>query len=249
MKNEFLGYFPPSEATLKTMWKEGVFAFDANFLLNFYRYSKETRIEIFRMVTGIRDRIWVGHQAALEFLRSRLGVIAEQEKTYDDAKKDLKRIEEEFKAPRRHPFVSDGLLKQMSALFAKLDKELEERKSEFTKLGESDAIQEELVKILEGKVGSPYPEKRLNEIFQEGEKRYKEKTPPGFKDQSKEGEKRKYGDLILWFQLIDKAAADKKPIIFVTDDAKEDWWWKQPNNKTIGPRPELVAEIPPFLSS
>jgi hypothetical protein len=143
VKNEFPGFFPPSEAALKTMWKEGVFAFDANFLLNFYRYSKETRIEIFRMVAGIRDRIWVGHQAALEFLRSRLGVIAEQEKTYDDAKKDLKRIEDEFKAPRRHPFVSDGLLKQMSALFAKLDKELEERKSEFTKLGESDAIQEE----------------------------------------------------------------------------------------------------------
>jgi hypothetical protein len=242
VKNQFPGYFPLSEATIKKIWKEGVFSFDANFLLNFYRYSKETRAEVFKIVGAINDRIWVSHQAALEFLRNRLDVIAEQDKTYDAARKDLKEIENKLKTSSRHPFVSESLLRQMSALFAKLEKELEERKNEFTKLGELDDVQNELVKLLDGKVGSPYPEKRLSEIYQEGEKRYKDKIPPGFKDQVKDGEKRKFGDLVLWFQLIDKAIAEKKPVIFITDDAKEDWWWKS-SNKTIGPRPELVDEI------
>jgi PIN like domain len=242
VKDQFPGYFQLPEATIKKIWKEGVFSFDANFLLNFYRYSKETRAEVFKIVGAINDRVWVSHQATLEFLRNRLDVIAEQDKTYDAARKDLKDLESRFKTSSRHPFVGEGLLKQMSALFTKLDKELEDRKNEFTKLGESDDIQDDLVKLLDGKVGSPFPEKRLNEIFQEGEKRYKDKIPPGFKDQVKDGEKRKFGDLVLWFQLIDKAATEKKPVIFITDDAKEDWWWKS-GNKTIGPRPELVEEI------
>lgn len=32
------------------------------------------------------------------------------------------------------------------------------------------------------------------------------------------------------------------PAIFVTDDAKEDWWQIQ-GDRTIGPRPELIAEF------
>ena len=36
----------------------------------------------------------------------------------------------------------------------------------------------------------------------------------------------------------------QKPVIFITDDRKEDWWLER-NGKTIGPRPELLEE---FLS-
>jgi hypothetical protein len=51
-----------------------------------------------------------------------------------------------------------------------------------------------------------------------------------------------YGDAILWLQLIDYAKSEKKPIIFVTDDDKEDWWLES-GGKTISPRPELVQEM------
>jgi hypothetical protein len=51
-----------------------------------------------------------------------------------------------------------------------------------------------------------------------------------------------FGDLILWFQVIDKAEKDKTPIIIVTDDVKEDWWWKHAG-RIVGPHPDLVAEI------
>src|SRR4029077_15279295 len=45
-----------------------------------------------------------------------------------------------------------------------------------------------------------------------------------------------------WFELIDKAKADKKGIVFVTADQKIDWW-RQFRNKPIGVRPELVEEM------
>jgi len=34
----------------------------------------------------------------------------------------------------------------------------------------------------------------------------------------------KFGDLIIWKEMIEKAKAEKRPIIFVTDDGKSDWW-------------------------
>lgn len=48
--------------------------------------------------------------------------------------------------------------------------------------------------------------------------------------------------MVLWFQIIDKAKEEKRPIIFVTDDTKEDWW-EEIMGKTIGPRPELMQEF------
>jgi hypothetical protein len=39
--------------------------------------------------------------------------------------------------------------------------------------------------------------------------------------------------------------ANIEDVLFVTDDAKEDWWWMVSSGgiKTLGPRPELVREI------
>ena len=42
--------------------------------------------------------------------------------------------------------------------------------------------------------------------------------------------------------MLDKAEQDELPILFVTNDQKEDWWWKS-GGKVIGPRQELVEEM------
>jgi predicted transcriptional regulator len=42
--------------------------------------------------------------------------------------------------------------------------------------------------------------------------------------------------------MLDHAADEKKPIIFITDDRKFDWWLEH-SGRTIGPRPELVHEM------
>ena len=46
----------------------------------------------------------------------------------------------------------------------------------------------------------------------------------------------------MWFQVMDKAKKDKRPMILVTDDRKEDWWRKS-EGKTIGPYPDLLTEM------
>src|SRR5215469_4097831 len=53
---------------------------------------------------------------------------------------------------------------------------------------------------------------------------------------------KKYGDGVVWYQVIDFAKSTKKPIILITDDQKDDWW-RIEKGETLGPRPELAAEI------
>jgi hypothetical protein len=53
------------------------------------------------------------------------------------------------------------------------------------------------------------PDLILKVIYKEAEQRFKESIPPGYKD-NKKPEPDKYGDIVLWFQLIDYAKSEKK---------------------------------------
>ena len=95
--------------------------------------------------------------------------------------------------------------------------------------------------VFEGKIGKSFNDEELKKIYTEGAKRYNDKIPPGFCD-IKKPENEKYGDLILWKQIILKAKDDKIDIIFILDDRKDDWWLEY-LGKTISPRPELLKEF------
>jgi hypothetical protein len=76
-------------------------------------------------------------------------------------------------------------------------------------------------------------------------------VPPGYKDKAKPGYYavgdreliRKFGDLVLWKEIIRKAKADQvAAVVLVTGDIKEDWWLEK-RGKKLGPRKELLNEI------
>jgi PIN like domain len=87
-----------------------------------------------------------------------------------------------------------------------------------------------------------FSDAELAEIYVEAEERFRILRPPGFSDAKNKGVPEKYADVVIWFELIEHAKTEKKPLIFVTDDRKEDWWVKK-NGKTISPRPELLEEF------
>uniref|UniRef100_UPI001362D5D8 PIN-like domain-containing protein n=1 Tax=Acinetobacter baumannii TaxID=470 RepID=UPI001362D5D8 len=101
---------------------------------------------------------------------------------------------------------------------------------------------------------------KLDDIFKNGENRYKNMTPPGYKDEKvKENEvftfngltyKSKFGDLLIFKQIIEYSKDPNiKNIIFISEDVKEDWRIVENLNgkKILGARPELKQEI--FLES
>ena len=255
MKQNFPGYYRPSEEDFSKLWDDCIFSLDANILLNLYRYSPKTRTELLKILTNISDRIWVPYQAAEEYQKNRLSVILKQEKAYEEMQKFIEEEQKKIESALnsiigKHPIMDDDhrqlWLKDINGIFNQLKDDIKTLKASHPDMFFNDTIRDELTSILNGKVGEPCSESDIGKIIEEGKRRYEKKVPPGWKDSGKDGgnleDLQKYGDLILWFQIIDKAKSAKKNIIFVTDDKKEDWWWKI-EGKTIGPHYDLVKEF------
>jgi predicted nucleic acid-binding protein len=227
------------------MWSEGIFVVDANVLLNLYRYSSGTRKELEKALEAVKDRIFIPHQAAKEFLRNRLVVTAGQANEYTKAIKSINELLDNLSSKDRHPFLPDAELPEFESYSKNLISTLElQRKSLLDKFSE-DEILDFVENLFSGKTGSPDEDSVLAKLTAEGEERYKNKIPPGYMDSSKDGlgdQYRKYGDFLVWKQIIEYSKSQKKPIIFITDDKKEDWWLEQ-SGRTIGPRPELIEEF------
>jgi hypothetical protein len=67
LKKAFAGYYRPSDAEFRQLWEQCIFVLDANVLLNLYRYSDETRSKFLEILEVLSKRLWVPHQAALEY--------------------------------------------------------------------------------------------------------------------------------------------------------------------------------------
>lgn len=249
MREFFPGHFRETQGAIKAAWQESLFIFDANVLLNLYRYSDRTRDEFLRILDKFKHRIWLPHRAAEEYLNNRLQIIGQQEQSYEASISDIRKLKEGFENSRKHPFVTTKVMKQAEKTFEMLCSELTANKKVHSERIIHDEIKEAVAGLFEKKIGEEYSKKTLEAIFVEGEERYKHKIPPGFKDGTKTSDDgpfhekcRRFGDLIVWKQILDKAKEIDRGVIFITDDRKEDWW-EQFKGKTIGPRPEMVQEF------
>lgn len=245
MKNTFKQYHQFTEQEFKQLWADGLFVFDTNTLLNMYRYSRNTVGAYFKVLKELKNKeqLWIPYQVGYEFYENRIDVISEYEGSYDSvlriidkAKKD---IEESYK---NHPFLDLKEIKEkMDQGLKEVETKINEAKKAHPKWIEKDDVLDEINILFKDSIGNNYDEKKLTEIKNDGKERYEKKIPPGYKD-DKKSEDKKYGDLILWYQIIDKAKECKKPIILISGDIKEDWWLEK-NGKKIMPLPQLKKEI------
>lgn len=223
MRSTFVGYFRPSAQEFSQHWRDSIFVFDANVLLNLYRYSADTKAELKKAIGNVSDRVFIPHQAAKEFLKNRLTVTIDQSTEYKKLINQINQLVDTLSQRDRHPFLPEENLPSLKENAELLISILETQQSSLLKnLSEDDTLD-----FIEGifieKTGKPYPEEKLKEISDAAIKRFDRKIPPGYKDAKKDATEdiyRPYGDLIIWNQIIDHSVEQKKPIIFVTDDKK-----------------------------
>ncbi len=244
MKNMFRGYYPPTKAEFKRLWDKALLVMDANVLLNLYDYSDDTRQSFLSLLDELATRLWLPHQVALEYHRHRLNRIGEAGQKYDNVLSkigDMRAIHKGLESQKAHPFVSDKTLKKLDKLIAQLRQELEKKKQTVDAFVDRDRILADVSKLYRRRVGDPYDEEQLARTYLEADKRFNALMPPGYLDEHKSGNRR-YGDVVLWFQILDKARTGKADIIFITAEKKEDWW-QLVKSKARGPRLELLHEF------
>lgn len=247
MREKFPGWYPKRPEEIAKLWDTAIFVPDANVLLHCLRHTTVVRDELLRLFEVLGDALWIPYQVGLEFQRNRLDVEFGALDAYDALLKDqeanLERARERLRQVRAHPTID--VQKELSALdmFLSDFKGRMEAARAAHPTSEIEGVVERLTKLLENRVGEKWRADQLAALKKEGEDRYAKKIPPGHKDNKKDaGEFDKFGDLIIWKEMIAKAKADKRPVIFISDDAKEDWWWIHRGRK-MGPRPELIEEF------
>jgi DNA-directed RNA polymerase subunit M/transcription elongation factor TFIIS len=255
MKDLFPGYYRLSKEEFAELWGKCVFILDTNSILNLYRYNEETRQDFINVLRKVESRLWIPHQVALEFLENRNTVINEQEDKLKTIKEIFNQEKSQLKGKlRRFSVNHEDFILKLSKLFDEFLEEIKFLESQQLNLEEQDYIRDIIDDLFKDKIGEPPTEIELEDIEKEGEKRYKIKYPPGFKDEKSKKDKapylcngmsfkREYGDLILWKEILKEVKSSNwTHVIFITDDRKEDWW-REEKGKTIGARPELVEEI------
>lgn len=267
MKEQFKGYYNLEEKEFEELWNNGIFIFDTNVLLNLYRYQYDTRDALLKVMEKLTNRVWIPYHVGLEFQRNRPIVIAEQYKKFSEVKniidKSIFTMKKEFdnlQLKTRHSYINpDKLIENFESIKNSFFNDLEKLEKTSINTSSRDEIRERIDNLFKNNIGlPPKDQEEIDEIMKDGELRYKKNIPPGFKDISKDEKapdeftysnityKRKYGDLIIWKQIIGHVKTKLyKNIVFITDDSKADWLWKIESNgpKTLGVRPELREEF------
>lgn len=243
MRNAIREYLGLSDSEKQSLLETATIVFDANVLLNLYRYSKSTREALLDIMNSFKDRLWIPYQVAKEFMDNRPEVIIDTINKYNDMIKSADTFVEKIAADLRLKSNDESCVE----LNKRIIEWIETKKSiniEVTSCSD-DKILFQILELFDGKVGTGFNKSKLDEIKKEGKERYSKKIPPGYMDSEKikdYDENNAYGDLIYWKEILEYAKEKSADIILVLNDKKEDWWTKF-KGQTIGPRPELKKEF------
>jgi hypothetical protein len=247
MKSAFAGWYAKSPELLRSLWDNALIVPDTNILLHLLRHSAEVRGQLMEVFERKKNSLWIPYQVGAEFQRRRLDVQQHSLDAYDRIGEGMSTFVNQAKNSlnhyRAHPVLDvERELNSLDLFLSDFQKRMSAAKA-MHPTEEFDVSFAKVTELFAGRVGpKPTPE-RIAAIHKEGTERYAKKVPPGFEDAKKSGDEGdKFGDLVIWMEMIEKAKAEKRPILFVTDDGKSDWWYIH-RGKKIGPHPSLVDEF------
>ena len=239
----FKGYMDYSEDEYREIWDSGLIIVDANILLNFYRYSEDTRKEVFKALSQLKNRIWIPYFVAKEYFSNKKKVMTESYNEYTNLSnsiiQELENAKNDVKSKKNSQLkCKNNIINILEESKQKICSLLNNEKEEKNPHHQEKAIENELLSLFNDSVGKPFPDDVMEKIKKEGFRRIEMQIPPGYKDQGKD----ENGDYYIFYSLIEKAKECNKSIIFVTDDVKEDWF-NLVNGEKKGGRYELLNEF------
>ncbi|WP_102692356.1 PIN-like domain-containing protein [Rummeliibacillus pycnus] len=230
---------------------------DTNVFLGLYRHSPDYANFALECLREIEEYIVLPYTAKIEYYRNHKSQFKNRQdsmersvtNTLNLVELQRTKLKNSYALSTRHFPEADKFENEIDQKYNELKTMLTDYfddRSVLTFIGEttwtSDKV-EELVKELESnnQIMNDFTRDEIYTICEEGKKRYKASTPPGYGDAKDKDGIQKYSDLILWKEVIRYAKERQKNIIFVTDDVKPDWWIT--DNKPYEFLPQLIDEF------
>ncbi|ESY24383.1 MULTISPECIES: PIN-like domain-containing protein [unclassified Mesorhizobium] len=235
MRKTFHGFYEPTAAEFEKIWSEGLLVPDTNVLLHLFRFMPKQRAEVLAAFQSFGQRLWLPHQVGQEFQLNWRSADSSNRGEYRKLKDKLATKKGEVESlvsafSRYDPWPAGSGMKNIGGFFDHLAKEVDDAVGE---LPDAQGVFAAVTDLFEGKVADQ--PKDIEGRAKEGTRRAAAEIPPGYMD-------KRPGDYLIWAEMKQKAKSTNAPILFITDDAKEDWWLIQ-SGKTVGPRPELRQEF------
>lgn len=226
MPSQFKHYLPLTPEEKTDIQQNGLIVLDANIFLAVYRLphsAAEAFISILKH-EKILKRLFIPHQVAEEFFRNRITVISDQVKyaqeVMDLLKAHQKSLQDEINAKIRkhHPLLNrDSMNEEIVGMVDSIEKKFKETQDKYPINLDEDPFLSEIMILMNGRIGDELEEEAYKKAITEATRRKNEKIPPGYKDDS-------IGDYLIWEQMMIRSLSESKHILFVTEDAKNDWW-------------------------
>lgn len=231
MRDLLVGFTSRDEGELEPLWEQAFFVLDTSALIELaVKHSPKTQAEALDVLGRLKDRLWLPHQVAVEFVHVRP---RKRHEEFGRLKQKIVELEQLF---TQNGVVSEGRVSDAFAVLS--DATVEE--PDWDAL---DVFEQSLGELFKGRIGPAPAPAQLLELYDVCRRRYAVKLPPGYADVPKKDEPACFGDCIIWHQILEHAKTEKQPAIVVTGEQKDDWWGKQANKKIIGPRPEMIVEM------
>lgn len=245
---------------------EHLIVLDTNVLLELYRQPANISLDVINALKEIQNNIYVPRQVYDEYLKNYQKICGSEKRKYKNVSRELsdflinlqKDIAAKIGEYRKHNYTDisklqkdlNGNIKDAQSIIANYEESHNAEIQLNIDFLENDKVKA-FMDLLEshGNIGEKIPFSKKLQLLQEGQTRYDNLIPPGFRDSAKKGEA-KYGDLFVWKDIIAIAKEKNTNIIFVCNDIKEDWWEKN-KDTPIDLRKELdeeFKEINPSLS-
>ncbi len=232
--------------------KNYIVVLDTNILLKIYRASPDFAEYALSCLGEITDYVCLPYNVYWEYEKHRNSAYKKKMKSIDNSEENCNKVVsliqskmlvqcDELKK-NGYPDIDkliDSVLTNIEVIENKVGSYFEDHQNlDYLNKWDNDKVLD-IVKLFEI---MPEPSASLiYNICRKGEQRYKKLIPPGYKDNKKDGVF-KYGDYISWVETYKYAQLNKKNVIFVTDDVKEDWWEKNEKGEILF-RKELIKEF------
>ena len=237
---------------------EHLIVLDTNVLLELYRQPANISLDVINALKKIQSNIYIPRQVYNEYIKHHHKICGDEKRKYKNITRELsdflKKLEKDIATKigeyRKHNYTD------ISKLQNDLNEKIKDTHNIITNFEKSHNAEiqlnidflendkvKEFVDLLEshGNIGEKISFSKRLLLLQEGQVRFDNLIPPGFRDSSKDGEA-KYGDLFVWKDIITIAKEKNSNIIFVCNDTKEDWWEKD-KETPIDLRQELHEEF------
>ena len=221
---------------------------DTNVWLDLYLIHPLALQEIVDSLDYNSHLIWIPHQVWLEFSRNsaekKRNVIELYKTACSDSLKELNTAKDRIIAKldyfqRNNRTDGEPLKQELVSCLTECAKKIrdgydilkENYENEISVISkENDIVYDLVKKIYDQNQSKDFTFIEKMQICEEGEVRSKYKVAPGYTDTDKSSDTgksefwRKYGDLIIWKEILRKVENTNKNVIFVENEKKEDWF-------------------------